>query len=42
MKERIGVVFIALALSTTGVKPMLVPMAFMAIGIWLVREVIEW
>lgn len=42
LKERIGIICIALALTTSSSELMIVPMAFMALGIWLIRGVIEW
>lgn len=41
MKERFGLVLIALALSTLGTN-MLIPLGLMAAGLWLIRGVIEW
>lgn len=37
-----GVISIALALTTSGSETMIVPMAFMALGLWLVRGYVKW
>lgn len=41
-KEKIGLVLIALAVSTSGSEQLLVPMALMGAGLWLVRGMVEW
>lgn len=42
LKVKIGVLMVALALTTAGSEKMIVPLAFMALGIWLMRGAIEW
>ena len=41
LKEKIGLVCIALALSTLNMD-FLIPFGFMSVGLWLARGVVEW
>lgn len=42
MLKKIGLVLIAVAVSLSGMENPLIPIAVMGMGIWLIREVIEW
>lgn len=42
VKAKIGMVCVALALTTSSSEMMIVPIAFMALGLWLMRGLIEW
>ena len=42
LKIKIGWVFIALGVSTANSERIIVPLAFMAIGLWLMKGVVEW
>lgn len=42
LKEKCGFVLMALGISTANSEWLIVPMAFMALGIWLMRGLIEW
>lgn len=41
MRERIGLVCIAIALSTLNMD-FLIPFGFMSAGLWLIRGLVEW
>lgn len=42
LKEKIGIISVALALTTSSSELMIVPTAFMALGLWLMRGLVEW
>ena len=43
IKEKLGIVMVAVGMSTAGAdNNPLVPIAFMAAGLWLMRGLVEW
>lgn len=42
LKEKIGIVLIALGISTANSEMLILPLASMGIGVWLIRSVVEW
>lgn len=42
MKEKMGLILIAVAISLSGMENPLIAIATMAAGLWLIKGVIEW
>lgn len=42
LKEKAGIIMIALGVSTANSEDLIVPLLFMGVGLWLIRGLITW